>query len=217
MTISPITIVHATPDHSSFLAQVILSASRSHLELGPFDIALELPKGEVLGILEWMTLSEFISNCHFSKFLVAELETKPVGALAAFDPGETNLLPLGAALSDAYSGMGYEEADLPSALMRLEAMRGCVPSAEPGTWVVEWVAVEIAHRGQGILTQLLQKILALGTNRSLPRSQISTYLGNQAAINAYQRAGFRIDREYRNANFADLLGSPGMLTMLRDL
>lgn len=217
MTTSTITIQRAVPDHSPFLAQVLLSASRSHLERGPFDIALGLPVGEVLDILEWVTLTEFVCNCHFSKFLVAELASEPVGALAAYDPGEKDLLPFGAALSDAYSGLGYDEADFPPVLQRFETMRHCLPPAQPGTWIVEWVAVAMAHRGQGIAGQLLRKILALGADRSLCRSQVSTFLGNQPAINAYRKVGFRIEREYRDPDLAALLGTSGVLTMTREL
>ena len=167
----PITTPQAIPEDSRFLAQVILSASRSHLERGSFEIAFRLPTQEILDILEWMTLSDLVCNCHFSKFVVAELSGEPVGALCGYDPGETDLLPLGAALSDAFAGLGYEEADLHSAVQRLEAMRRCLPSAQPGTWVVEWVAVAEPHRRRGTVGHLLRHVLALGADRSLTRSQ----------------------------------------------
>lgn len=212
-----ITIRQAAPEDSRFLAQAILLASRSHLERGPFEIAFRLPVEEILDILEWMTVSDLICNCHFSKFVIAELAGEPVGALSGHDPGEIDLLPLGAALADAVGGLGYDEADLQSATERLEAMRCCLLSAQPGIWVVEWVAVTQAHRGRGIADHLLRNALALGANRSMTRSQVSTYLGNQAAINAYRKAGFGFHRETRDPAFAALLGVPGMVTMVRAL
>jgi ribosomal protein S18 acetylase RimI-like enzyme len=199
------------------LARTILSSSRSQLERGPFDIALQLSSEELLDILEWITLADLVTSCHFSKFLVAEVEGEPVGALAAFDPADSEVLPVGAALSDAFSGMGYDEAALQSALRRLEAIRKCLPSATPGTWVVEWVAVEEHYRRRGVALRMLQEIIDRGTARSLPKAQISTYVGNMPAIGAYQRAGFKIDRELRDSDFANLLGVPGMVSMLRPL
>ena len=213
----PTKIVEANPDHSPFLAKVILSASRSHLARGPFDFAMNVPTNEWLDVLEWMTLSDFVSNCHFSKFLVAEHNGEPIGALAAFESGDANLFPLGAAFADAYTGIGYDEAELSSVLSRLDATRECLPPAESRTWVVEWVAVEPEYRGRNICRQLLAKALELGAVRSLPLSQISIYMGNDAAIGAYNKAGFRTNREYRNPEFARLIGPPGMVAMTREL
>ena len=214
---SALRISGATPDHSPFLARVILSASRSQLERGPFDIALGLETADLLDILEYMSLSDFIGNCHFSKFFVVEVSGEPVGALSAYDPGENGLMPLGAALSDAYTALGHDEEKLPSVLQRIEAVQRCLPPAQPATWIVEWVAVEKAYRRRGIVGPLLQEALASGARRSLLRAQVSTYVGNEAAIGAYAKAGFSIDRERHDPDFEALLGVPGMVTMVRDL
>lgn len=217
MAYSKVSIVRASPDHSQFLARAILAASRSQLPRGPFDLALELNDADLLDILEWMALSDLVSNCHFSKFLVAELDGAPAGALAAFDPAEHDLLPVGAAMSDAYGGLGHDEGGLPQIMGRIEALHRCFPAASPGTWTVEWVAVEGQHRRHGICSRLMDAILAEGAARTLRKAQISTYIGNDAAIAAYERAGFRTAQERRDPAFSDLLGVPGMVTLMRDL
>jgi GNAT superfamily N-acetyltransferase len=212
-----LSIVEATVDHSQFLARAILAASRSQLDRGPFDIAFQIDETELLDILEWTVLSDHVSNCHFSKFLVAEIDGKPIGALAAFDPGEAGLLPLGAALADAYSGLGYDEAGLPAAMARIEAMNTCLPPAKQGTWIIEWVAVEPPHRGLGVCGQLMERILAMGADRGLRRAQISTYIGNDSATAAYEKAGFQVETRRRDQQFNGLLGVPGMVTMRGEL
>lgn len=217
MAYSKVSIVRATPGHAPFLARAILAASRSHLPRGPFDIALGLGDADVLDILEWMTLSDLVCNCHFTRFLVAERDGKPAGTLAAFDPGEAGLLPMSTALSDAYCGLGHDKGALVRVMSRVEALHRCFPPAQPGTWTIEWVAVDEAHRRHGICSQLMQAILVEGAARALRAAQISTYLGNDAAITVYERAGFRTDREHRDPAFAAVLGVPGMLTMRRDL
>ena len=214
---STIRVVEATPDHSAFLARAILSASRSQLERGPFDIALGLETDELLDILEYMCLSDLVGNCHFSNFLVAEMSGEPVAALAAYDPGDSGLLPLGAPFSDAYSALGHDEAKLPFVLGCLEAVQRCMPPRQPGTWTIEWVAVEESLRRQGIVGRLLREAINLGIDRSLQQSQVSTYVGNQAAIGAYVKAGYRIDCERRDPALKCLLGIPGMVTMVRAL
>jgi ribosomal protein S18 acetylase RimI-like enzyme len=173
---SNIAVVPATPDHSAFLAQVVLSASRSQLTRGPFDVALELSDGEVL-----------------------------------------DMLPLGAALSDAYTALGHDEAELGEVIGRIEALRRCFPTAPPGTWTVEWVAVDAAHRRRGVCAKLMKEILAKGAERGLRKAQISTYVGNDSAIKTYERAGFRVESERRDPKFSSVLGVPGMITMLRNV
>jgi ribosomal protein S18 acetylase RimI-like enzyme len=213
MTGLNISIVEGTVDHSRFLARVVLAASRSHLDRGPFDLAFRIDETELLDILEWAVLSDIICNCHFSKFLVAERDGEPIGALAGFDPGEHGLLPLGAALADAYCGLGYDEAELPAVMARIEAMNSCFPPASPGTWIIEWVAVEPAYRGLGVCGQLMDKILAAGADRGLRNAQISTYIGNDNATAAYEKAGFRVETRRRAQEFQALLGVPGLVTM----
>lgn len=210
-------ILRATPDHSPFLARAILAASRSQLERGPFDIALGLDTEELLDLLEYMCLSDLVGNCHFSNFLVAEMSGEPVAALAAYDPGDSGVLPLGAPFSDAYSALGHDEEKLPFVLGCLEAVQRCMPPRQPGTWTIEWVAVEESLRRQGIVGRLLQEAFEEGGHRSLQRSQVSTYVGNQAAIDAYAKAGYRIDRERHDPALKSLLGIPGMVTMVREL
>ncbi len=217
MPSSNLSIRPATVEHSTFLAKVVLAASRAQLKQGPFDLALRLHEEEVLDILEWMVLSDFVSTCHFSKFLVAEADGQPVGALAAFDPGEEDLLPMGAALSDAFVGLGYDEAQLPAAMARVEAMNSCITPANPGSWTVEWVAVEEAYRGLGVCGQLLDEILDRGRKRGLSTAQVATYVGNDRALSAYRSAGFEIETQRRDGKFETLLGVPGMVTMRRDL
>lgn len=217
MPASNLSISPATEDHSTFLARVVLAASRSHLKQGPFDLALRLDEEEVLDILEWMVLSDFVSTCHFTKFLVAEADGEPIGALAAFDPAEEDLLPMGAALSDAFIGLGYNEADLAAVMARVEAMNSCITPASPGSWTVEWVAVEEAYRGLGVCGHLLAGILDQGRERGLGSAQVSTYLGNDRALSAYKSAGFEVDARRRDRKFETLLGVPGMVTMRRNL
>jgi len=217
MAFSNISIVEATVDHSPFLARVVLAASRSQLKRGPFDIAFQIDEAELLDILEWAVLSDLVCNCHFSKFLVAEADGEPIGALAAVDPGEPDLMPLGAALSDAYCGLGYDEAELPAVMARIEAVSTCFPPANPGTWIIEWVAVEPSHRGRGVCGLLMARILAMGADRGLSRTQISTYIGNDSAVAAYEKAGFQVETRRRDQGFDSLLRVPGMVTMRGDL
>lgn len=214
---STASIVPARPEHAAFLAGVILAASRSHLPRGPFDLALALDDKSVLGVLERMTAGDVVCNCHFSRFLVAEADGMPVGALTAFDPAERGLLPLSAALEQACGVFGLGSSEIARALARVHVLETCFPPADPGTWTVEWVGVDEPRRRSGICTKLLAAILAEGAHRGCRLAQVSTYIGNDAATAAYASAGFLASCENRTPEFQALLGTPGLLIMRRGL
>lgn len=210
-------IVPARPEHAPFLARIILAASRSHLARGPFDLALALDDRELLAVLERMTLGSLVCNCHFSRFLVAEVEGLPAGALAAFDPAEADLPPLSVALQAACGALDYGNRRIARVLARVHVLDTCFPAVDPGTWTIEWVGVGETYRRRGICSQLLTAILAEGAHRGCRLAQVSTYIGNDAATAAYASAGFLASREHRTPEFQALLGAPGLLIMRRSL
>lgn len=211
------TITNAEPEHSEFLAWAVLKASRSQLDQGPFDMAFNLPEEELLTLLECVILSDIKSSCHFSNFLVAELDGQPVGTLSVHDPGAPGVLPLGAALADAYECLRYESDKFVQAMAQLEVVQRCLPPSLPGTWIVEWVAVRHEYWRQGIASGLLQDGLAKGRQRALRQAQVSTYIGNQNAIATYEKNGFKTLRERRDPGFQAKFGVPGIVTLMHDL
>lgn len=214
---STASIVRARPEHAPFLARIILAASRSQLPRGPFDLALALDDRKLLAIIECMTRGALVSNCHFSRFLVAEAGRQPIGALAAFDPAEPDLPPLSAALEAACGALGCDSPNIARVLARVHALDACFPAADPGTWTIEWVGVHEICRRHGICRQLLVAILAEGARRGCRRAQVSTYIGNGAATAAYLGAGFLASREHRTPEFEALLGVSGLLILRRSL
>lgn len=217
MQVSQFTVIDPDPDHSGFLAEVILAASRSQLEQGPFDLAFQAEKDELLALLEWMVLSDHVTSCHYSNFLIAEIEGKPIGALSLFDPSGPEVLPLGAALADACEGLGYEGDYPDQALRRLEALQRCLAPARRATWTIEWVAVAPTHRRLGIAGRLLGEAIAKTRSAGAEQLQVSTYVDNAAAIAAYQKAGFTALQERRDPAVERLLGTPGLVELIRDV
>ena len=210
-------IVRARSEHAPFLARIILAASRSHLARGPFDFALDLDDTELLAIIERMMLGDLVSNCHFSRFLVAEAEGRPVGALAAFDPAEKDMPPLSVALEAACGALGYSGRHIAGILERIHVLDACFPPADPDTWTIEWVGVDEAFRRRGICRQLLAAILADGAHHGCHSAQVSTYIGNDAAAAAYLDAGFVTSQEHRAPELQAVLGVPGLMIMRRSL
>jgi len=206
----------ADVDDAAFLARVVASASRSHLGLGPLEMLLNDPE-EVAEVLEWLTLSEVASSCHYSRFLVLGEPDAPKAAVAAFDPADPTLESLAAGLLDAFAGLGFGDDEVEEALTRLSPYRSCEPALVPGVWTVEWVATADEHRRGGLCRVLLERALAEGRRRGLTRAQISIMIGNEPARRAYRAMGFREVEERRKPDFEASFGSPGMIRMLRDI
>ena len=131
------TVRPANPDDADFLAWAILTAARSHLPRGSWDIAIEGTEEDRLDLLRWMVLSEVPSIFQLSGFLVSTVDGRPVTALAGFDPKDPGMTTPGGALADAFGGLGWGLDALEVAFDRLHPYTKCAPQFRPGTWVIE--------------------------------------------------------------------------------
>jgi GNAT superfamily N-acetyltransferase len=83
--------------------------------------------------------------------------------------------------------------------------------------VVENVATFPRFRGRGLINLLLERMLQEGRDRGHNRAQINIMTGNVPAQRAYEKVGFRVDRDYGDPSFEDFFDSPGMTRMLLEL
>lgn len=213
----PTEIRPADVDDAALLARVILMASRSHLPTGFWDLLLPGPEEELLEFLEYLTLGVETSPCHYDHFLVAERDGEGVAAIAGFDPGQPELVPLGRVIAGAFGELGFGDRALADAYRRLEPYHAAVPDQHRGVWTIEWVGTLPEHRRTGLITLLLDAILERGRERGHRRAQVTTFVDNVAAARAYARVGFEPAAERRTAEFARLMGSPGLVRFERAL
>lgn len=214
---SPDRIRPADPDDSAFLAEAILHASRSHLERGLWDFVFEGSDEERLSFLEVLTLIDARSFCHFSNFIIAEGVDAPAATLSAFDPGEPGLMPPGQLIAAAFEEIGASESEVTDAYRRLESYQPGVPEQKRGIWTIEWVWTTPSMRRRGLQASLMERILAAGRERGYRRAQVTTFIGNAAAIRAYEMSGFHVGEEKRDPEFRRLTGAPGLVRYERDL
>ncbi|MFN8544790.1 MAG: GNAT family N-acetyltransferase [Candidatus Binatia bacterium] len=206
----------ATRDDVPFLAWVQQEAARSHLPFGFWDIAFPGPDEYRLRLVEAVCAAEAISFCHWSRFLVAEVDGEPAAALSADDeaPGATGERLL-AALNAATEAEGWNAARLQALFERLGPFLTCAPEQPDDTWIVEWVATRPEHRGKGLVRALLPAVVDLGRRRGHRTFQIGVLIGNTPAQHAYEGAGFRVVDEKRAPEFEATFGSPGIRRLLR--
>ena len=212
----PDTIRPATVDDVPFLAWVQQEAARSHIPFGFWDLAIPGPDEYRLRIIERICRAEAKSFCHWSNFLVAEVDGEPAAGLSAYDDA-----PVAAgerfmqAMVEALGAEGWNEARMATVLPRIGPFLTCALEQPTDTWIVEWVATRPAHRGRGHTHRLLQRILEEGRRRGHDRFQIGVLIGNTAAERAYESAGFRAVDEKRDPGFEAVFGAPGIRRMQR--
>ena len=207
----------ARPDDASFLAWVMLTAGRSHLERGIWDIIIGRPEDECFTFIEHLTVTAEPHMLHYSIFIVAEVDERPVAALSGYDPetlGEETVAPHWPVVMEK---MGPINEDMASGQQEVAAYLTCHPGPHEGAWILESVATLPEYRGRGLIGALIGEILEEGRRSGFGLAQVSFLIGNIPAERAYQKAGFRIHDEKRHPDFEAVFGCPGTARMLREL
>jgi translation initiation factor 4G len=212
-----IEIRRAGPEHASFLAWVMITSARSHVERGIWDIALDNDEAECLRFLETSALTGTPHMLHFSNFIIAEIDGRPGAALCGYDPevaGEESLMRnMGEIVKRlGWSGEFYAEAE-----KRIEPCLACHFEEEPDFWVVNHVATRPEFRRRGLVKSLLARILDVGREQGFAKARVAVLMGNTPAIGAYEKAGFEVKSEITRPDFEAVMGEPGSLLMLCDL
>lgn len=199
-----------------FIAWVQQEAARSHLPIGFWDLMFPGSEEDRLRIMGRISKASARSFCHWSGFLVAEVDGRAAAALSGYT---TPSFTAGSALLDAI-GEGLD-AERWSVEQR-EAMGArtapfmtCIPDTAEDAWVIEWVATRPEHRGKGLVRALLLEILEQGRRRGHAQAQIAVLIGNTPAQRAYEGVGFRVADEKTHPDFERTVGSPGIRRLLR--
>ncbi len=206
----------ARPKDASFLAWVILTSGRAHVQRGIWEVILGGTEDECLAFLQKLVITKTPHLFHYSCFLVAEVDGHPAAALGGYDPRSLGYQALRKAVVEVVQKLGRSEPDK-AAGARSERVLSCIPEDVDGAWVIDSVATVPEFRRQGIVSRLLEKILAKGRKLGFRRAQINMYIGNTPAQKAYEKHGFKVVDEKRHPAFEEEIGSPGMTRLLRDL
>ena len=212
-----VTIRDATRDDADFVAWTQVEASRSGTPLGFWDVALPGADAPRLATIAKVATAERQSFAHVSGFVVADHDGAPVAAMSAYDPAKKKLGHFIGALNNTLTTEGWSEAHQALLGLRITPMVACLSDAEPGMWVIEWVAAKPEARGKGIAQRLLSTLLERGRALGYEQAQISYLIGNTPAQRCYERAGFRVVDEKRHPDFEAVFGAPGTARMLREL
>lgn len=211
-----IAIRPATLADVPFIAWVQQEAARSHLPRGFWDIAFPGDETERLRMVGRISAAPPRSFCHWSGFLIAELNGHVAAGLSAYTQASiAGGSALFEAMNEAFDAAQWSDAQRQGLGERLAPFLLCLPETAEDAWVVEWVATKPEYRGKGLIRALLHAVLELGHARGHAQAQIAVLIGNTPAQRAYESVGFRVVDEKTHPDFERTVGSPGIRRLLR--
>lgn len=210
-----IRIVDARPDHAGFIAWVMLTAARSHLERGFWDLLVGDDEQRTLRFLEALAATPMSHFAHHSLFLVAEVEGRPAAALCGYFDAENGTATLARALPAAMAAIGMTEAQFAAGMQAAGSFLNVTPSHVEGAWIVEHVATAAEFRRRGLVDRLLQAVLERGRERGATVADVGVLIGNDGAQRAYEKAGFAVIDERLDRQFEAAYGCTGVRALSR--
>jgi translation initiation factor 4G len=202
-------IVEARPEHAPFIAWVMLTAARSHLDLGFWDLISGGTEAETLRLTEAVCASDDVHFTHYSMYLIAEVDGRPAAGLSGYIESEhgTHLfLPV---LQKVNRTVGRTDEQFAAGLARAGSIALVDAGHDPATWVIEHVATLPEYRRQGLVDRLLGEIVERGRRRGATVCDIGVLMGNERAQRAYEKAGFKVVAETVHPEFEAAYKCPG--------
>ena len=216
-TETTVRIVEATPEHAPFVAWVTLTAFRSHLERGFWDVMLDGDEASKVRYLEALATTEQLHWMHHSTFIVAEVDGRPASALCGYIEEELGGPTLQMAVIEANEKTGRTEEEAAAGFERAKSIMKVIPEHAPGAWIVENVATLPEFRRRGLVDRLVEEMLERGRRRGATVADISVFIGNDPAQRAYEKCGFAAIAERHDPEFESVYGTPGTRTLRRSL
>lgn len=208
-------ITPATKHHAAFVAWVSLAAARSHLPRGFWDFYLDRGDREILHYLELLAQTAATHPFHHSAFLVAEVDGRPAAGLCGFFEEENGFREFGRVLAEVDAAVSRPPEAGRAGMARMGAFMSVVPEHRPRAWIVENVATLPGFRRRGLVSQLLDEMLARGETLGASCAELAVFIGNDSAQRAYEKAGFAVVSEKRSAELERTWGTPGLRLMRR--
>jgi ribosomal protein S18 acetylase RimI-like enzyme len=206
-------IVEARKDHIPFLAWVMLTAFRSHLERGLWDFFVGGSEAECLRFLEALAGTPTRHWAHYSNFIVAESDGRSVSALCGYFEEPT----LMEGIREAGRAIGRSEEEDAAGWGRAGSIAHLAPEHVAGAWIIENVATVPELRRRGLTDRLLAEILERGRTAGASVAEVGVFIGNDPAQRAYEKAGFVVVDEKRHPEFEAVYKCPGARLLRRSL
>jgi ribosomal protein S18 acetylase RimI-like enzyme len=211
-------IRRANSGDAEFLARVMFSAARSHLARGLWDLIIGADEAGCLDYLRRLAVAEPRSLYHYESFLLVEIAGESAAALCGFENHVDAWSIVADAMSNVQRDLGWRETDAAASYQRVAPIwAACRPPDIAADFTIESVATLPEYRRRGLIGALIEEVLQDASQRGCRLAQITTYIGNDAALAAYEKSGFKVLDEKRCAEVEQILGVPGFVRLTRAL
>lgn len=194
-------------------AQILLDSYKGEQKEPCWAFTFPGPEEERIDKIAWLVLNAERLGMHYSNCKVAEIDGMIAGGLCTFPRGQDSAL----LYIKAFRNMGYGYMDILAGFYRGQAFFRAHPSTLKDALVVEYVGTFPEYQRRGVLNALLEDAIEKARSEGFPRMQVSTFIGNVAAQRAYEKVGFRVDKECTNRSHEKRYGSPGEKRLVLDL
>ncbi len=200
-----ITIKQAKAEDSSFLAEMILQSSRAGKKDGFFDLLFDTNDNEIiLEGLAKLTQTNSKSHCHFSNFLIAEMDGKSVGTLCSYEPR--------IATQEAFI-KALEEIDHKDTNGALEVMYSCDFDLNKRTLMFDFMEELAGFIDVGVLKALMQKSLLAARLKGYTIAQTMIEIGSLENELFYKKLGFKVVAQKECELYKERFGRVGLMLL----
>lgn len=193
----------ANKNDSRFLALSMLRSSRAGKKIGIFDLIFEVSNDDILlDKLEKLTTSEIKTYCHYSNFLIANIDGKDVGTLCNYEPRIATAELLSKALEDLGVSEEYEE--------RASMISLCAFEADKRTWMLDFLTEQDGFGGLVIIKELVKKSLLTASLKGYRIVHTVVEIGSVDIMLVYKKLGFQVIDEKKCEVFKENFGRTGV-------
>ena len=201
-----IKIRRATANDAPFLAQMILQSSRAGKKDGMFDLVFQTNNDEeILQRLAQLTQTTAKNQCHYTNFLIAELNGKSVGTLCSYEPR----ISTKEVLIDSFKELGCRE-DVSSSL---EAFYSCAFDLNKRTLMFDFMEELEGFIDVGVLKELMRKSLLTARLKGYRIAQTIIEIGSLESELFYKKLGFRKLEQKECELYREKFGRAGLMLL----
>jgi len=200
-----IEIRKANAEDASFLAQMILQSSRAGKKEGMFDLVFQTNDNKIiLQKLEQLVCTLAKNHCHFSNFLIAELDKKCVGTLCSYEPRIATKETFITALKE----IGCEDVD-----ESLEIFFNCDFNLNTRTLMFDFMEELAGFIDVGVLKELMRKSLLSARLKGYRIAQTIIEIGSLENELFYKKLGFKKVTQKECELYREKFGRAGFMLM----
>ncbi len=201
--IMSIKIRKALREDTKFLAQMILLSSRADKKIGMFDVVFNyMSDKDLLENIEKLTTTSIKNYCHFSNFLIAEIDSKCVGTLCSYEPRIATQESFLNSLKEIGSKVNTDEYE--------KIFHQCDFNQNKRTLIFDFMEEVEGFIDVGILKALMKKSLLSARLKGYRIAQAIVEIGSLETILFYKTLGFKEIKQRECEKYREKFGRNGL-------